>query len=149
MACQEKEVNVRVCAVFGFSLFSDMLRNANAAPFVLPADSIGATYMTMLEGNAGVWVEVKVFSGRESLAGRALRHLMLPLSLAERAWPLDGPEIMIAKHLQNQMKKMLAYGGYPTVVLSSQPEKELAGLVEAFIIRYASDRFRIRHPAAF
>ena len=86
---------------------------------------------------------------RESLAGRALRHLMLPLSLAERARPLDGPELMVARHLQNQMEKMLSYGGYPTVVLSSQPEKELAGLVEAFIIRDASDRFRIRHPAAF
>jgi len=86
---------------------------------------------------------------RESLAGRAIRHLMLPLSLHETAQEPDYPEIMLNRHYQNQMQEMLCYGGYPTVVLSKEPEKELAGLVESFIIRDASDRFRIRYPAAF
>ena len=86
---------------------------------------------------------------RESLAGRAVRHQMLPLSLSEMTQHLGGAEIMILKHLKNQMQTMLCYGGYPTVVLSQDPEKELAGLVEAFIIRDASDRFRVRYPAAF
>jgi hypothetical protein len=86
---------------------------------------------------------------RESLAGRAVRYLMLPLSLHETAQQPDYPEIMLARHYQNQAQKMLCYGGYPTVLLSKEPQKELAGLVESFIIRDASDRFRIRYPAAF
>lgn len=86
---------------------------------------------------------------RESLAGRAVRHLMLPLSLHETAQNPDHSEIMQSRHYQIQMEKMLCYGGYPTVLLSKEPQKELAGLVESFIIRDASDRFRIRYPAAF
>ena len=86
---------------------------------------------------------------RESLAGRAVRHQMLPLSLSEITRQVEGTEIMISRQINNQMEKMLCYGGYPTVVLASAPEKELAGLVESFIIRDASDRFRVRYPAAF
>jgi hypothetical protein len=86
---------------------------------------------------------------RESLAGRAVRHLMLPFSLYEAAQNPGGPELVQARLLENRLLNMVCYGGYPTVLLSSEPQKELAGLVEAFIIRDASDRFRIRHPAAF
>jgi uncharacterized protein len=86
---------------------------------------------------------------RESLAGRAVRHQMLPLSLSEMTQHVKGPEISILRDLKNQMQKMLRYGGYPTVMLASSPERELAGLVESIIIRDASDRFRVRYPAAF
>lgn len=86
---------------------------------------------------------------RESLAGRATRQLMLPLSLKEAVQYPELSEILLDKHYQNRIQKMLCYGGYPTVFLSKEPEKELAGLVESFIIRDASDRLRIRHPAAF
>jgi len=85
---------------------------------------------------------------RESLAGRAIRHLMLPLSLREIAQRPDHPEIILHQYYENQLQKMLCLGGYPTVLLSKEPEKELAGLVESFIIRDASDRFRIQYPAA-
>ncbi|RPI77468.1 MAG: DUF4143 domain-containing protein [Desulfobacteraceae bacterium] len=44
---------------------------------------------------------------------------------------------------------MLCCGGYPTVVLSDKPELKLSGLVEAFIIQDASDRFQVRLPGAF
>jgi predicted AAA+ superfamily ATPase len=43
---------------------------------------------------------------------------------------------------------MMVYGGYPTVLTSSDPRRELASLVEAFVVRDASDRFRIHHTAA-
>jgi len=41
------------------------------------------------------------------------------------------------------------FGGYPTVHLSKDPEQEAAGLVEAFVIRDASDRFRVQRLPAF
>ncbi|RPI80014.1 MAG: ATP-binding protein [Desulfobacteraceae bacterium] len=87
---------------------------------------------------------------RESLAGRASRHLLLPFSLSEIS--KRGSEkspILQEQYIGNEMERMLCYGGYPTVLLSKQPEKELSDLVEAFIIRDASDRFQIRLPAAF
>lgn len=86
---------------------------------------------------------------RESLAGRAIRHQMLPLSLSEMTQHATGARTRIRRQIETQMQEMLTYGGYPTVVLSPDPERELAGLVESFIIRDASDRFRVRYPAAF
>ncbi|MBW2110973.1 MAG: ATP-binding protein [Deltaproteobacteria bacterium] len=86
---------------------------------------------------------------RESLAGRAIRYQMLPLSLSEITQNAGGTEILILRNLKDQMEKMLCYGGYPRVVLEQDPVGELAGLVESFIIRDASDRFRVRYPAAF
>jgi predicted AAA+ superfamily ATPase len=43
---------------------------------------------------------------------------------------------------------MMVFGGYPTVLTAEDPRRELATLVEAFVVRDASDRFRIRHTAA-
>lgn len=86
---------------------------------------------------------------RESLAGRARRHLLLAFSLDElvadsslKGWALD-------EERQNLLDRLVLYGGYPTVHLSTDPHRELAGLVEAFIVRDASDRFEVRHPRAF
>jgi len=87
---------------------------------------------------------------RESLAGRADRHLLLPFSLAELALPNSGLLPVVrdseAVHLADRMACM---GGYPSVHRSPQPELELARLVEAFVLRDASDRFRIQHVGAF
>jgi predicted AAA+ superfamily ATPase len=86
---------------------------------------------------------------RESLAGRALRHLVLPFSLSEAAFVIRGPEALYQRRLEERLSNMLLFGGYPTVFLSEDPEKELAVLAESFIVRDASDRFRVRYPAAF
>jgi predicted AAA+ superfamily ATPase len=44
---------------------------------------------------------------------------------------------------------MALEGGYPPVVLSEMPQNELTTLVESFVVKDASDRFRIRNIPAF
>jgi len=85
---------------------------------------------------------------RESLAGRAQRHLLLPLSLAEAGAALPGSPLARQEGLSRLVERMMIYGGYPTVLTSGDPRRDLASLVEAFVVRDASDRFQIRHPAA-
>lgn len=86
---------------------------------------------------------------RESLAGRAQRHLLLPLSLAEAgaALPHSSP-LAQEEELSQRVERMMVYGGYPVVLTSDDPRRDLASLVEAFVVRDTSDRFRIRHTAA-
>lgn len=86
---------------------------------------------------------------RESLAGRAQRHLLLPFSVEEIASSLPGQSWAQTEELEQQIAQMLIYGSYPSVYLAARPWLELADLVEAFIVRDASDRFQIRHPTAF
>ena len=88
-------------------------------------------------------------STRESLAGRAVRHLLLPLSLDEAAGPLPHAAALADRRRAEVLRRMLVFGGYPTVHLSKDPEREAAGLVEAFVIRDASDRFRVQRLPAF
>lgn len=86
---------------------------------------------------------------RESLAGRAQRHLLLPLSLTEAgAVVSDGGSLAREEGVSRLVERMMIYGGYPTVLTSEDPRRELASLVEAFVVRDASDRFRIRHTSA-
>jgi uncharacterized protein len=85
---------------------------------------------------------------RESLAGRAVRHLLLPLSLAEAGATLPVQRLAREEAWARLVERMLIFGGYPTVLTSSDPRQELATLVEAFVVRDASDRLRIRHTAA-
>ena len=86
---------------------------------------------------------------RESLAGRAQRHLLLPLSLAEAGAALPGSSPLAQEEeVSQRVERMMVYGGYPTVLTSDDPRRDLASLVEAFVVRDASDRFRIRHTAA-
>jgi len=89
---------------------------------------------------------------RETLAGRAHRHLLLPFSIAEL--PLDaagaassGPLASLRR--RRLVARMAVFGGYPAVLASPRPETELADLAEAFVLRDASDRFKIRHLGGF
>ncbi|MCP3963102.1 MAG: ATP-binding protein [bacterium] len=93
---------------------------------------------------------------RESLAGRARRHLLLPLSLSEIA-AADGPRegggdrrgaALGRLELAETVEQALIFGSYPSVHGAARPQEELAALVESYIVRDASDRFRIRHLAA-
>ncbi|MEE8524805.1 MAG: ATP-binding protein [Thermoanaerobaculia bacterium] len=105
-------------------------------------------------GSASFDLEAKT---RESLAGRARRHLLLPLSIAEIAEVSDRRQSLAGARpgaalrkadLADTIERLLVFGGYPTVHMAAEPRAELATLVESFIVRDASDRFRIRHVAA-
>ncbi|GMR24374.1 MAG: ATP-binding protein [Acidobacteriota bacterium] len=87
---------------------------------------------------------------RESLAGRATRTRLLPFSLAELLWDMgDRPKAIHRRLLEERFGRHSIVGGYPDVWLSETPEIELTDLVEAIILRDASDLFRIGRPDAF
>ena len=86
---------------------------------------------------------------RESLAGRAVRHLLLPLSLEELGATVKGPSRLAEQAMDDRVRTCQVLGSYAPVVLSPHPPRTLAELVEAFVVRDASDRFRIRHVAGF
>jgi predicted AAA+ superfamily ATPase len=86
---------------------------------------------------------------RESLAGRADRHLLLPFSLAELVAAAPGPAALGKRRAESISEELIIHGGYPSIHLADKREAALTGLVESFVIRDASDRFRLRHTAAF
>ena len=85
---------------------------------------------------------------RESLAGRAERHLVLPFSFAE-VEPHQGAPTVQAMEESRVWEQMLLWGGYPEVFLAREKEAVLNSLVEAFILRDASDVHHIKNPRAF
>jgi len=87
---------------------------------------------------------------RESLAGRATRTRLLPFSLAEVSQDLmDRPEIIRDRMREERFARHVVFGGYPAVWLSETPEVLLNDLLEAVVLRDASDLFRIARPDAF
>ncbi|NJL26470.1 MAG: ATP-binding protein [Thermoanaerobaculia bacterium] len=87
---------------------------------------------------------------RESLAGRATRTRLLPFSFSEVCQDLaEQPEIIRSHLLVERFSRHVRYGGYPEIWLSENPEPLLTELVEAMILRDASDLFRIGRPDAF
>jgi predicted AAA+ superfamily ATPase len=87
---------------------------------------------------------------RESLAGRATRHRLWPLSLAEVGRLDPGvPTGLLPSVRRDAVARLLIRGGYPEAWTSQEPESVLLRLVEAFVLRDASDRFRIERPDAF
>ena len=87
---------------------------------------------------------------RESLAGRASRHLLLPFSLAEVSPPRGshGPAVFEAFR-REALKRQLRIGGYPEAWLSPAPERVLGDLVQAFVLRDASDLFAVDRLDAY
>jgi predicted AAA+ superfamily ATPase len=88
---------------------------------------------------------------KESLAGRATRIQLHPLSLQELAntLPDEQPKTVRQSSIVDMAQKQLQTGSYPAVWLSKEPAGELNELVEAFVLRDASDNFEIKHLAAF
>ena len=87
---------------------------------------------------------------RESLAGRATYHRQWPLSL-EEVTPNDASLPPIGQFHQRRegMRRMLTLGGYPAVWTGDDPAGELTRILTAYVLRDASDRFRIERPDAF
>ncbi len=87
---------------------------------------------------------------RESLAGRATRERLLPLSFHEVSRDLNHTAPLARpRELERRLERHVVYGGYPEVWLAESPGNLLANLVEAIILRDASDLFRIGRPDAF
>ena len=84
---------------------------------------------------------------RESLAGRATRTRLLPFSLAEVCADVASlPPALRERTELERFSRHLVVGGYPDVWLGAEPRLLLHELVEAFVLRDASDRFRITRP---
>ena len=87
---------------------------------------------------------------RESLAGRAVRAVMHPFSLEEVSQDLgELPPLLAVDELRNRANRQVVFGGYPEAWLSSRSQDVLYELIEAFVIRDASDLFRIDNVDAF
>lgn len=86
---------------------------------------------------------------RESLAGRARRFHVWPLDLAEVVPADPSGEFATLARRRPALARLLRHGGYPEAWTSEQPAAILRGLVEALVLRDASDRFRIARPDAF
>ena len=87
---------------------------------------------------------------RESLAGRATRSRLLPLALDEIVRPRDDePRLTFEHRRASAFERHSIYGGYPEVWQTLRPEPLLTDLVEAIILRDASDLFHIQRPDAF
>ncbi len=87
---------------------------------------------------------------RESLAGRATRHAVWPLSLREVVPTAPQPSPAAFRRVRREaMERQLLVGGYPEVWKSLHAEPVLQELLTAFVLRDASDRFRIERPDAF
>ncbi|MCF8078450.1 MAG: ATP-binding protein [Desulfobacterales bacterium] len=127
--------------------FEEVQYVENAALFLKGLVDLGIDAAVFATGSASFHLHDKI---RESLAGRAERWLLLPFSLAE--WGCgEQPQAPALREIaiSEKLKRMLVYGGYPEVCFSEQPEAALNRLVESFVIRDASDVFRIRFPAKF
>ena len=88
---------------------------------------------------------------RESLAGRASRATLWPLSAEEILERRDGEPSGIVHHRMSEiLQRHLVFGGYPSVWLANgSAETELGELYEAFVIRDASDTYKIPNTAPF
>jgi len=87
---------------------------------------------------------------RESLAGRASRIRLFPFSLSEICQELAGqPRLAQKQGLTERFQRHLVVGGYPDAWFSDRPDLLLTDLVEATVLRDATDFFHISRPDAF
>jgi len=88
---------------------------------------------------------------RESLAGRARRTLLLPFSLEEVAaqLPTGLTTAVREERLMEAWREILVTGSYPEAWLEADPRETLRYLVEAFVLKDASDLHTIDRPDAF
>ncbi|MFW5730737.1 MAG: ATP-binding protein [Desulfonatronovibrionaceae bacterium] len=85
---------------------------------------------------------------RESLAGRAIRHVLLPFGLRELV-PGNMSQTVTRMKALEIWNELALYGGYPEAWLSRNRQDVLGRLTEAFVLRDASDLYQIKNPSAF
>ncbi len=120
----------------------------NAPLFVKGLVDLEPGRRIVVTGSASFTLKAKT---RESLAGRARRSLLLPLSLEEVATALPEnllPAIREARLLE-LWERMVVVGGYPDAWLAEKAPEVLHHLVEAFVLKDTSDLHRIERPAVF
>lgn len=128
-------------------VFEEIQHLREAGLFLKGLIDLGSEHLIAATGSASFHLLAQT---RESLAGRAVRVTLLPFSHAELLAAEDTPtRIAETKVMRQLWHRQLRYGSYPEVWLSSEPEAELARLVEAFVIRDASDLFRVENLDAF
>jgi hypothetical protein len=119
----------------------------DAGLFVKGLVDRGVSCPVLVTGSSSFHLHAKT---RESLAGRARRLQLLPFSLAEVCQELAGlAPLLRAAAVRERMLRHAVVGGYPAVWDSAEPGGELAALLEAFVVRDASDLYRIDRPDAF
>jgi predicted AAA+ superfamily ATPase len=120
----------------------------NAGLFVKGLIDLKAGFCVYVTGSSSYHLRARV---RESLAGRASRLRLYPLSLRE----LLAREGVVADDLRAEslaapiLGRLGRYGGYPGVYLHDREPQRLMELIEAFVLRDASDVFKVAKPAAF
>lgn len=88
---------------------------------------------------------------RESLAGRARRTRLLPLSLEEVAALVPEKLAPAIRDLQlaTLWEKLVVTGGYPAPWFDPEPAEALHYLVESFVLKDTSDLHQIERPSVF
>ena len=129
-----------------YILLEEVQHLAEAGLFLKGLVDLKTGFQILATGSSAFDLESRT---RESLAGRARRHLLLPFSLDELSGAEEVHPALKDKQRTAMLKRLAVLGGYPAVASSATPEIELSHLLESFIIRDASDRFRIRHIDAF
>lgn len=90
---------------------------------------------------------------RESLAGRATRRQLLPFSMRELERHAKLPNPLAEKHAcEKIVRHQRILGSYPAVYLAAEEDEKmmlLGDIVEALVLRDASDLFRIKRVDAF
>ncbi|MBI5490001.1 MAG: ATP-binding protein [Deltaproteobacteria bacterium] len=129
-------------------VFEELQRLEDAALFLKGVVDLQPRRKIAATGSSSFQLRART---RESLAGRARRTLLLPFSLEELAarLPAGRPAAVHDDEQRDLWERLVVVGGYPRAWLAAEPEQELHRLVEAFILRDASDLHAIERPGAF
>ena len=128
-------------------LFDEVQHLADAGMFLKGLVDLRLGIPILATGSSAFHLQART---RESLAGRAVRLRLLPLSLREVVpGDADVAPLVQRGRRRDALERMLVEGSYPEVWLGSEPGRLLSELVEGVVVRDASDLFRIDHPEAF
>lgn len=131
------------------ALFLDEVQHLpDAGLFIKGLVDIGLPQPIYVTGSSSYHLGSKV---RESLAGRASRLRLYPFSLREVLAHEGAGRTALGTRLAAKAawERQMRFGCFPDVYLHDGEERRLFDLVEAFVVRDASDRFRIKKRASF
>lgn len=133
------------------ALFIDEIQHMNEAGLFLKGLVDSRLHVPIwVTGSASFHLRSKT---RESLAGRASRQRLLPFSLRELLSHANPANPVAARQIaEKALVDLLVFGGYPAVYLEQDKDQKrmlLSDLVEALILRDASDLYRIKRVDAF